>query len=145
MGLTRVGQYARAASYVDRIIKGEKPGDLPVQAPTEYELIINLKTAKALGLTLPMEGLSGSARSHQNLPIPDSCTAAKSVKRSARRRERLMTAPRCRFSNMSGGPKQELWRIRYGQSSPRLEHLADLRHFPDRPTAITPTKHLVAK
>jgi len=52
-GPDRVDQYRRAATYVDRIFKGEKPADLPVQAPTKFELVINLKTTKSLGLSVP--------------------------------------------------------------------------------------------
>ena len=52
-GFDFVDQYRQAATYVDRILRGAKPADLPVQAPTKYEMIINLKTAKALGLTVP--------------------------------------------------------------------------------------------
>jgi putative ABC transport system substrate-binding protein len=52
-GPDRVDQYRQAAAYIDRILKGEKPGDMPVQAPTRYELVINLKTATALSPAVP--------------------------------------------------------------------------------------------
>ena len=52
-GIDQVDTYRRAASYVDRILRGAKPADLPVQLPTKFEMVVNLKTAKALGLAVP--------------------------------------------------------------------------------------------
>ena len=52
-GVDRVDIFRRAATYVDRILRGEKPGDLPVQFPTRFEMVVNRKTAKALGLAVP--------------------------------------------------------------------------------------------
>ena len=59
-GIDAVDQYTRAAEYIDRILKGVKPADLPVQGPTKYELVINLKTARGLGLDVPF-GLLNAA------------------------------------------------------------------------------------
>jgi putative ABC transport system substrate-binding protein len=52
-GIDRIDEFRQAATYVDRILRGANPGELPVQAPTKYETTVNLKTAKALGLTVP--------------------------------------------------------------------------------------------
>jgi putative ABC transport system substrate-binding protein len=63
-GVDNIDQFRRAAGYVDRILKGEKPAEMPAQQPTKYELVINLKTAKAMGLTIPESFLQQAMRSY---------------------------------------------------------------------------------
>jgi hypothetical protein len=69
-GFDLVDSSRRAASYVDRILRGEKPGDLPVQFPTKFEMVVNRKTAKALGLEVPLSILVRADESSNKWPAP---------------------------------------------------------------------------
>ena len=83
-GVDAVDQFRRASEYVSRILRGAKPADLPVQAPTKFELVINLKTAKALGLVIPRILLAG-AEQVISAASSSGCSAAHWPPRRARR------------------------------------------------------------